>query len=255
MIVQAIKTHKITSKDKDILRVLDKYIVSLEENSVVAVTSKIISICEHSILKIENPVDEQNSSAKKEELIRENSQYYLPRASSKYNISFTITNNILSASAGIDESNGNGFYILWPKEPFGSANKIREFLRKKFGVKKLGVIITDSKTTPLRWGVTGFALSYSGIKPVKNYIGEMDLFGREFEYTKTSIIDGLASSAVLVMGEGVEQTPIATIEDVPFVEFSDEDPSPEEIAGLKIDAKDDLYAPLLTSVNWQKGKS
>ena len=46
-------------------------------------------------------------------------------------------------------------------------------------LKKVGVIITDSKTTPLRWGTSGVAISYSGFSPLKNYIGSPDIFGKE----------------------------------------------------------------------------
>lgn len=245
MIVNAIKTHKITSEDKDILEVLDKYIEKLGENSVVVITSKIISITEGSLVEM--------AKANKDDLVKKESEYYLSKASNKYKISFTIKDGILIGSAGIDGSNGNGFYVLWPKNSFDSANKVRKFLREKFKLKNLGVIITDSKVTPLRWGVTGFSISYSGIQPLKDYIDKKDLFGKEFEYTKIAVADGLAASAVLVMGEGTEQTPIAIIEQIPFVEFVDSNPSTEEIDNLKIHIKDDLYAPLLTSANWQKG--
>lgn len=246
MIVKALKTHKITSQDKDIFQILDKYLDKLEENSVIAVTSKIVSITEGSTAEF--------GHISKEDLVKQEAEYYLPKTSNKYDVSFTIKNNVIVASSGIDETNGNGFYILWPKNPFESANKIRKFLKEKNKLQNLGVIITDSKTTPLRWGVTGFALSYSGISPVKNYIGKIDLFGRKFEYTKTSIIDGLAASAVLTMGEGSEQTPIAKISDIPFVEFVERDPTQEEVNTLKIEIQDDLYAPILNSVKWEKGQ-
>lgn len=249
MIVKAIKTHKITQEDADILKILDQYILDLKENSVLAITSKIISITEGSILKIENPQNEQI----KEKLIEENSQYFLPKASSKYNISFTITNNILSASAGIDESNGNGFYILWPKNPQETVNKIREYLSGKFKLSNFGVIITDSKTTPLRWGVTGIALAHSGFLALKDYIGKPDLFDRPFVYEKLNIADSTASAAVLVMGEGSEQTPLAVLEDLENIDFQDRNPNNEEIEGLKININDDLFAPFLKNADWQKG--
>lgn len=249
MIVKAIKTHKITQEDTNIFNVIDEYILDLKENSVLAVTSKIISICEGSALKIEN----QKDINFKEKLIRENSEYYLPKASSKYNISFTITNNILSASAGIDESNGNGFYILWPKNPQEAANKIREYLSGKFGVKNFGVVITDSKTTPLRWGVTGIALAHSGFLGLKDYTGKPDLFNRPFVYEKLNVADSIASAAVLAMGEGSEQTPLALLEDLQNIDFQDRNPSDEELESLKIEMKDDLFSPFLEKTNWQKG--
>lgn len=156
-------------------------------------------------------------------------------------------------SAGIDESNGNGYYILWPKNPQNTANLIREYLVKKFKLNNLGVIIVDSKTTPLRWGVTGVAVSHSGFSALNNYIGTDDIFGKKFRVEKVNVADGLAASAVLVMGEGNEQTPIAIIEETPFVNFKNKNPSVEELKELAITIEDDLYGQILKSVKWKKG--
>ena len=168
MKVTGIKTHKITQKDKDIFRILDRYVKKLSEKSVVAIASKIVAITEGRIIKI--------GTIDKDELIKRESQYYLPRSQNPYNVSLTITGGALVASAGIDESNGNGFYILWPKNPQKSANRIRIWLKSRFNLKNVGVIITDSRITPLRWGVTGFCIAYSGFEPLKNYIGKKDIF-------------------------------------------------------------------------------
>jgi F420-0:gamma-glutamyl ligase len=48
MIVTPVKAHKISSADTNINDVLDKYVDSLKERSVVSVTSKIVAICEDS---------------------------------------------------------------------------------------------------------------------------------------------------------------------------------------------------------------
>ena len=155
---------------------------------------------------------------------------------------------------GIDESNGNGYYILWPKDPQKTANEARKYLARKFGLKKVGVIITDSKITPLRWGVTGSAIVHSGFAPLNNYIGDKDIFGRELKFTKTNIMDGLGAAAVMIIGEGNEQTPLAVIEDVPFVRFQQRNPTRKELAEVRITMmEDDLYRPILTSVKWRKG--
>ena len=165
----------------------------------------------------------------------------------------TLKNNILIPNAGIDESNGSGNYILWPANPQRSANQIRRYLGKRFGLMEIGVIVTDSKTTPLRWGTTGISLAYSGIRPLNNYIGKPDIDGRKMEATKANIIDGLAAAAVLVIGEGREQTPMAMLEDIPFVNFISRNPPKRELDSLNIDIEDDLYGELLNSVSWQKG--
>jgi putative folate metabolism gamma-glutamate ligase len=253
MIVTPVRTHKITSKDKNLFEILDKYIKSLKENSVVAVTSKIVSITEGRIIKIKSQIT--NNKSQKDELIEKEAELYLPRSSNKYNVSLTIARGHLAASGGIDESNADGYYVLWPKNSQETADKIREHLSKRYKLKHLGVIITDSRTTPLRWGVTGVAIAHSGFYALKDYMGTKDLFGREFEFEKTNIADSLATSATVVMGEGSEQTPIAIIEDVPFVRFHDRNPTKKELDELKIDIEDDLYAPLLKSVSWKKGRS
>lgn len=245
MNVTSLRTHRITANDTNIVAILDRYFPKLKERSVVAVTSKVVAICEGRLV----PID----SVDKDELIKKEAQYYLPRTSSKYNVCLTIARNILAASAGIDESNGKGSYVLWPKDPQKSANEIRDHLRSKFSLKYVGVVLTDSKTTPLRWGVTGFSLAYSGFAAIKNYIGKRDLFGRTFEYEKVNVADSLAAAAVVAMGEGAEQTPIAVIEDLPFVTFQNRNPSKRELEELRIALEDDLYAPLLCSVSWRKG--
>lgn len=247
MQVTPIKTHKITAADTDINAVLDKYLPQLEENSIVVITSKIVSICEGRQVPI--------SEAKKDELVNQEAELYLPKESNNYGVFITVKNNILAASAGIDESNSNGYFVFWPKDPQTSANKIREHLLKKHNIKNLGVLITDSKTTPLRWGVTGIGLSHSGFRAINDIIGTPDIFGRLMQMTKVNVMDGLSAAAAVVMGEGAEQTPIGIITDIPFVKFQDHNPTEEETKTLRIDLNDDVYSSFLKSVPWKKGKS
>jgi dihydrofolate synthase / folylpolyglutamate synthase len=246
MIVTPIQTHIITAKDTDITKILDKYISKFSEKTVLAVTSKIVSITQGRLIDIH--------SADKDKLIKQESNKFLPRNANKYNISFAITNNMLAAGAGIDESNGNDSYVLWPKKLQESANAIREYLVKRFSIRYPGVIITDSRTVPLRWGVTGTALAHSGFQALRDYIGTPDLFGRPFQFEKLNMMDSIAASAVLVMGEGSEMTPLAIVENVNGLVFQDRNPTDQELADLRISLEDDLYAPLLTSVPWQDGE-
>lgn len=246
MNIQSIKTNRVTARDTSIFDILDKYLTDFCDGSILAVTSKIVSICEGNVVDVEG-VD-------KKDLVSMEADYWLPPSLSKYDFSLTIRDGVLLPTAGIDESNGEGYYILWPREPQKTANNIRRYLIERFGLKKVGVIITDSKTTPLRWGTTGVCVAHSGFSALNDYIGKPDIFGREMIATKANIADALAVSAVVVMGEGSEQTPLAIIKDVNFVEFQDRSPSEQELSDLKISIEDDLYAPILNSVNWQKGK-
>lgn len=246
MKISAIKTNKILPGKKTLFQVLDRYVPSLPERSVLVVTSKIIAICEGSVVRMED--------ADKDDLIKQESTYYLPRDQNKYNVSLTITRNNLVATAGIDESNANGHYVLWPKNLQKSANEIRSYLKKRFKLKNVGVLISDSRTTPLRWGVTGIAIGHSGFAALNNYIGKPDIFGRMIEHTMVSVVDALAAAAVYVMGESNEQTPLAVVEDIPSITFQNRNPSDKELKKKAIALEDDLYAALLTSVKWKKGK-
>ncbi len=247
MIVTPIKTHKITNKETSINKILDKYITRLADESVVAVTSKIVSICESRVVKAAN-------SEQKDELVIKEAEYYLPREYNQYGFMITINRGILVASAGIDESNGNGYFVLWPKNPQISANKIREYLINKFKINYLGVIITDSKLTPLRWGVTGVALAHSGFRAINSYIGKPDIFGRKMRAEKTNVADALATSAVIEMGEGSEQSPLAIIEDASFVHFQNSNPTKKELKNISISIGDDVFSSLIKGVKWEKGK-
>lgn len=250
MIVKAYKTHKI--KPGELLEhVLDRYIPALEENSVVAIASKIVGICEGRAVKIES---EEKKDEQKTELAKKEAEYYLPRAFNQYGFMITINKGIMVASAGIDESNSDGYFSLWPKDPQKSANAIREYLCNKHNVKHVGVILTDSKLTPLRWGVTGVSIAHSGLLALNSYIGKPDIYGRLMHAEQANVADSLATAAVAEMGEGAEQQPLAVITDIPYVTFQDRNPTDEELEKLKIDLNDDVYASLLNAVAWQKGK-
>lgn len=244
MIVKAYKTNKVKAGD-NLFKILDKYLPKLEEKEVVAISSKVVATCEGRVVKI--------GTVDKDDLIFKESQFFLPRDKNPYNVSLTITRSILAASAGIDESNGNGNYILWPKDPQASANSIREYLCKKFNRKYIGVILTDSKTTPMRWGVTGIALAYSGFLGVKSLIGKKDLFGKKLEYTTVSVMDSLASAAILEMGESNDQKPLAVISDISVAQFVDHNPTQKELDKFKISLEEDLYGEFLKNAPWEKG--
>ncbi|OGE72444.1 hypothetical protein A3H40_04330 [Candidatus Daviesbacteria bacterium RIFCSPLOWO2_02_FULL_38_15] len=244
MLVQAIKTRKFLPPKDNLWELLSANIKILNESSVVAVTSKVVSISEGRCIPF--------SEITKDELAIKEADKYIPREMSPGGwILHTIKNNMLIASSGVDESNGANYYILWPEKPQRSAKKIWEFLRKKFRVKNLGIIITDSRLIPLRRGVVGIAIGYFGLKPLKDYRGTPDLFGREFRMETSNLADSLATAAVLEMGEGAESQPIAIISDVPDLKFSTKD----ESNALTINEKEDMFYPFLFSVKWKKGKS
>jgi putative folate metabolism gamma-glutamate ligase len=241
----AVKTELITAGATALLPLLERAITELEEGSVIAITSKIVSLCEGNVI----PLDEID----KEELVVRESDLYLPASVSKYGHHFTITNNTLIPMAGVDESNGNGHYVLWPKDAQATVNQVRAWAGQKFGLSRIGAIITDSTCHPLRRGTNGIMLAYSGFRALNDYVGRPDLFGRPFTVSQADVAGGLAAAAVLQMGEGAEQTPIAVLTELPFVHFQDRDPTAEELATVIIPLDEDLFAPFLTSAQWHTG--
>lgn len=233
MIIRPIKTRVFQEGD-DLYAFVTDYVKKLSEKSVIVVTSKIVALAENRTAVAEN-------IKTKEKLIRRESEFAIP---TKY-VWLTVKDSMIMASAGIDESNANGKLILLPKDSFKIARFLREKLRKRYGIKHLGVLITDSRTIPLRAGVIGIALGYAGFRGVKDYRGTPDMFGRKFEFSRTNIADSLATAAVLVMGEGNEQQPLAMIEKT-HIEFCDKIHRKE----LHIDIQDDMYRPLFSKLTW-----
>lgn len=193
---------------------------------------------------------------KKDDLVIQEADFYLPREKVPNAwCMHTLKDNIFIPSAGIDESNAAGHYILWPKDSKSTAKKLWMWFKKKYKIKNVGIIITDSHTIPLRRGVLGISLAHYGFNPLKDYRNKPDLFGRLFKMTQTNIADGLAAAAVVVMGEGSESTPICIIKDVPWVTFTSKPVrSTLPWSSFEIKTEEDLYYPLFASVPWVKGK-
>jgi coenzyme F420-0:L-glutamate ligase len=231
MIIKPLKTRLFQPKEK-LLPFIDKYLPKIKEGSVVVVTSKIVALSEGRFV---DKTDEET----KAKIIQQESEFVLQ---TKY-VCLTIKDGIVMANAGVDESNANGKIILLPKDSFESAKKIRSHLRKKHGIANLGVILTDSRTIPLRSGITGVALGYAGFKGLKSYLNKSDIFGRPFHFSRDDMADSLATSAVLCMGEGNERCPLALITDAP-IEFCNRVNKNE----LRIDIEDDIYGPMFEAV-------
>lgn len=190
-------------------------------------SSKIVALAERRTVVIKD-------SKTKEEAIRAESSFALK---TKY-VWLTIKDGMILPSAGIDESNANGRLILLPKDSFKSASLIRNKLQKYYRVKNLGIILTDSRTMPLRSGVVGIALGYAGFKGFRDYRGKPDIYGRKLKFSSTDVADSLATVAVFLMGEGDEKQPLALIQDVP-VEFCERVNRNE----LHIDIENDMFKP------------
>ncbi len=127
----------------------------------------------------------------------------------------------VQANAGIDRSNivsddeHDARVLLLPKDPDASARRLRDSLREQTGAE-LAVIINDSAGRAWRKGVTGFALGCAGIAPLRDMIGQPDLFGRPLEVTQIATADELAAAGSLLMGQADEATPLVLARGIRF---------------------------------------
>jgi len=247
MNIQPIKTRKLLPPQDDLLSVIRETIKEIPERSILAITSKVVSIWKGRTMK--------TSEIDKDELIKKSARKFLDRSEvPERHVMHTITNNVLIGSAGIDESNSNGYYTLWPEKPKLVAKEIYDWLRKEYGVSQFGVIISDSRSIPMRRGAIGFALAFWGFNPLLDYVDKADLFNRLFKAEKANLADGLAAAAVVAMGEGAEQTPMAIISDLSKIEFSDKEVSQKKSEDAwEINFENDIFYPFLNRAPWQEG--
>lgn len=133
----------------------------------------------------------------------------------------TITKGVLAPNAGIDASNApEGYVILLPEDPRKSSEIIRSRLEQRYSCR-LGVIIGDSRTQPLRLGCSGIALGVSGFIPVEDARGTNDIYGKPLRITYKAVADNLVSAAELLMGEAGERVPCVLIRGAPVCMISE----------------------------------
>ncbi|MEY2665625.1 MAG: hypothetical protein RLZZ480_730 [Candidatus Parcubacteria bacterium] len=231
-----VKTRIFQPPQDDLFVVLDKYLHGVQEADVVAVSSKVVAISEGNCVPV--------GSIEKSELVKQEAELLIPR--SYWPSPLTVKHNAFIGTAGIDESNADGHYILLPKDPFKSAKDIQEYLKNRFGLTEVGVIITDSHSAPLRRGALGVSIGYAGFAPTINYVGKPDLFGREMKIEVGNIVDALAAGAGVVMGETDECQPVVIIRDVPNLTFTDEETKDDFLVSFKDDTFRVLYEDFLT---------
>lgn len=227
MKVTAIKTRVIKTPKDNIFDIFDN--LKLHENDILVIASKIISLHQGRCIPM--------GKIKKDDLIKKEADYYISREKVPGKAAvLTIKNSTLIASAGIDENKKAGYYILFPEKPEKIAKEICDYIKKKYQLKNMAVIIADSHTSPLRPGVTGISIGFFGLEPYKKYY---DINKTELVASRVNIVDSLAAAAVFEMGEQDEQTPLAVIKEVDVC-FTNKDTYQETILPIK----KDIYYPL-----------
>jgi F420-0:gamma-glutamyl ligase len=228
--VTSIKSQKFIGGE-DLLQVFLNTKVCLKDTDVLCISSKVVALSQNRIVNIDDYGKDEKEAMKN--LIQKEAEKVYP---GKYD--FTLKDGILIPFAGIDASNvPQGKLVLWPENSYKFAKDFHKKLCNHFKIKNLGILITDSRCQPLRWGVVGLALAWYGFEGVKDGRGKKDLFERRMEYTQIAMADNLASAAILEMGEGSECTPFALIQNSP-VSFSIKDDFLEK---SYVDPEEDIF--------------
>ncbi len=252
MLVKPIKTDIIKEKF-DLLSFLDHYFHNedLQSGDVVVISSKIIAIAQNRMKAINSiiPSETAYSLANEYQIEPALAEVILDEADIVLGgvprVITSLKNGILSAYAGVDRSNvPEGFLVLWPKDPAGTAQLIHQHFKKNRNIH-LGIIISDSQVVPLRAGTYGVAIGIAGFKGMISEVGFEDLFGKEMVVTRWNIADNLASAANLVMGETTQCYPLALIHKAP-IELSDE-PAPHLTSMLSMEPSECMIFGCLKS--------
>lgn len=201
-----------------ILKGLREAEIELVQKDVILIASKIVSKAEGRVVRLKDTTPrarawelaaETGKDAREIEwMLRESSEVVRVRKGlivTRHRLGF------VSANAGIDHSNvqeGAGeFILLLPKDPDGTAKKIRQELEAETG-EQVGVVIADSHGRPHRLGTVGIAIGSAGLPALEDWRGRSDLFGYELKYTDIGLADMLASAATILFGQAKEGTPL-----------------------------------------------
>ncbi|WP_125775044.1 coenzyme F420-0:L-glutamate ligase [Antribacter gilvus] len=167
----------------------------LEDGDVVVVTSKIVSKAEGRVVAADDREDAITAETVRVVATRERPG--LPP--------LRIVENrlgLVMAAAGVDASNTpEGTVLLLPEDPDASARAIRAALHERFGLRRLGVVVTDTAGRAWRDALVDIAIGAAGVRVVDDLRGGVDSHGRPLSVTVTSVVDEIASASELVRGK------------------------------------------------------
>ena len=235
-----IKSNVIKKGDNIIqilLSALSKKSLRPKNGDILAIASKVVAVSQGRIVKLSEIIP----SAKAKKMRR--SRYGAGKETPEFiqlvmnesdklisgNMLLSVKDGILIAGAGVDMSNSpDGYAILWPKDSEKEARKIMNAVKKKFHLKHFGVVITDSRCHPLRYGTIGLALAFAGFEGICDMRNKKDIYGKPLRVTRMSVADNLAGTALLLMGEAGEKIPFVLLQGAP-VKFTNQSMSSFDI--------------------------
>jgi coenzyme F420-0:L-glutamate ligase/coenzyme F420-1:gamma-L-glutamate ligase len=191
--------------------------IELQDGDIIVVAQKAVSKAEGRVVSLEKVKPSRKAARLAKELKKDSRvvQLILDEAKEiilvKNGIIVTETwHGLVCANSGVDQSNlaDENAAVLLPKNPDDTARKLRSSF-KQAGMD-VAVVITDTFGRPFREGQTNVAIGVAGIRPIRNYIGKKDMFGKKLHVTEIAVADEIASAAELVMNKS-DGVPVAII--------------------------------------------
>jgi coenzyme F420-0:L-glutamate ligase/coenzyme F420-1:gamma-L-glutamate ligase len=205
---------------KLILESVARLELTLQDDDVLVVTSKIVSKSEGRLVDL-NTIQPTPSATQVAQETRKDPRIVElvlqeSAAISRHAPGILVTQHRLgfvSANAGIDQSNvdaAGDHVLLLPVDPDRSAQVLQERLLEMSDAR-VGIVISDSHGRPFRVGNIGVAIGVYGLPAVLDLRGKPDLFGRELKISIQGYADLVASAANLLTGEADEGRPVVLI--------------------------------------------
>ena len=205
-----------------VLEAVSKQNLKVENGDILAIASKAVATAENRLKRLTatKPSNKAEKIAERYGLDPRFAEIILQEADEIYwgvpSALLTLKKNILAPNAGVDQKNApEDHVVLWPENPDRSAESIRKGIYRETR-KRVGVLIVDSRVTPLRLGTTGIAIGVAGFHPVRDYRTKKDIYDRRILMTRHALADDLASASHAVMGESNEKTPAVLIKKAPI---------------------------------------
>jgi coenzyme F420-0:L-glutamate ligase/coenzyme F420-1:gamma-L-glutamate ligase len=182
--------------------------IALSDNDVLVIAQKIVSKAEGQMVDLAKIVPSARAVELAQQLDKEAALVEVILSESRSIVRtggralvVETHHGFICANAGVDQSNvGKDRVALLPRDPDGSARRIRDAIRQQTG-KTPAVIISDSFGRPWRIGTVDVAVGIAGLKAVKDERGSTDRYGYQLKAAVAAVADEIAAAAELVMGK------------------------------------------------------
>lgn len=192
--------------------------MAIENDDIIIVTHKIVSKSEGRLVNI-SKVTPSNFAKRISQQLKKNPKLVETILNEtkrivkmwRYHLITETKHGFVCPNAGIDSSNilNEKEIALLPQNPDQSARKICNRIKEITG-SEIAVIISDTFGRPFRKGQINIAIGVAGMRPIKDYRGKRDYYGRILKVTNIAVADELASAAELVMNKK-DNIPVAIV--------------------------------------------